>query len=172
MTIKTKTTLQYIFGFALLFLSLPMFTEGGKGIVGALFMIAGGLICLPKTREFIEQKYNFRFSKPLKYFAVIFSWFSIGIFSKTVNQSTSEKSTGVTLTNSQQEKSVNFLSDTSLSYKDHPLQNKENVVDPGNRHIVSSTNNIIETNKPAETTVKLYNNNIAKPSHKKAGQND
>lgn len=70
-----------------------MFAEGGKGIIGAIILIAGGLICVPKTRRIIEQKYNFQFSKPAKYIAVIFAWFSIGVFSKPTSQNTTKENT-------------------------------------------------------------------------------
>ena len=70
----------------LLVLCLPMFFEGGKGIFGGLFILAGGLICFPPTRRFFERKYNFAPSKLTKYALVVWAWLSIGIFSKPVEQ--------------------------------------------------------------------------------------
>lgn len=69
-----------------------MFAEGGKGIIGAIILIAGGLICVSSTRRIIEQKYNIQFSKPIKYIAVILAFFSIGIFSKPTPSNTTKES--------------------------------------------------------------------------------
>lgn len=79
---KFKTSLQYIFGIALLLFAIPMFLEGGKGIVGSLVMLTGALICIPPTRKQIETKFNFSFNRTSKYVLVLFSWLSIGLFGK------------------------------------------------------------------------------------------
>lgn len=82
MTVTTTQALQNIAGILLLLLSFPMFAEGGAGIIGCLFMIAGGLICIPVTRQLIERKVNLQFSKPLRIIIIALGWLSIGIFSK------------------------------------------------------------------------------------------
>lgn len=82
MTTKTKLALQNVFGVLLLILSIPMFFEGGVGILGSIFMIIGGLVSIPQTRQLIEQRFNVTFSKPVKVILILFGWLSIGIFSK------------------------------------------------------------------------------------------
>lgn len=90
MTTKTKLTLQNVFGVLLLILSIPMFLEGGVGILGSLFMIIGGLVSIPKTRQLIEERFNVKFSKPIKVIVILFGWLSIGIFSKPIPPTATE----------------------------------------------------------------------------------
>lgn len=81
---KLKNFLQNFFGYLLLLLSLPMFAEGGKGIIGGLIMIAAGLVVIPQSRAILEKKFNTRFTRPFKYFAAITGYFAISIFSPPV----------------------------------------------------------------------------------------
>jgi hypothetical protein len=96
---KLKTVLQYIFGIALLLFAIPMFLEGGKGIVGSLVMLTGALICIPPTRKQIETKLNFSFNRTSKYILILFSWFSIGIFGKTKTPPEKEINSNTTVQN-------------------------------------------------------------------------
>lgn len=140
MTSQTKQMLENIFGILLLLLSFRMFAEGGSGIVGALFMIAGGLLCIPKTRHFIEQQFNFKFSKVVKIVVIAFGWLSIGIFSKPVSSNTDDS---VAKT---QPKLIN--NDTIVQVVDTPVTNsylstkvqEKNVTTENKQNFSSSTN--------------------------------
>jgi membrane-bound ClpP family serine protease len=90
MTTNTKLALQNVFGVLLLILSIPMFLEGGVGILGSLFMIIGGLVSIPQTRQLIEKRFNVKFSKSVKIILIIFGWLSIGMFSKPTPQTVTE----------------------------------------------------------------------------------
>lgn len=81
-----KRFLQYFVGILLLICSFPLFAEGGKGIIGGLFMLTGGLICMPATLAYIEQELDFRFAKWFKYFVVILGFYSISIFGKSAER--------------------------------------------------------------------------------------
>jgi hypothetical protein len=83
---KLKSALQYFFGVLLLIFSIPMLFEKGNGMFGSLVMVIASLICMPFTRQRIEQRLKLVFSKRSKYIIVIAGWCSIGIFSSPITK--------------------------------------------------------------------------------------
>ena len=156
MRTKIKQILQYIVGVLLLICSLPMFSEGSKGIIGGIVLIVGGLICVPKTRQIIEQKYKFQFSKPVKYIIVIFAWFSIGIFSKPIPPEIKN------------ETSPSTLPSPKLSQNNVPLST-DTIIQKDNKAITKNETKLKEIKK---NPLKVKSNNSSISSFKATSKNN
>jgi hypothetical protein len=176
---KLKNLLQYIFGIALLIFAIPMFFEGGKGIIGSLIMLTGALICIPPTRKQIETKFNFSFNRTSKYVIIILSWFSIGIFAKTKRPTENEMNLKSTIQNVQSPKvenkevekqvedKVNLNTSKDISYDTTTRKFDINGNETSNKTVVSKPNlekekkiepysNSYASTTPATTTTTTY----------------
>ncbi|MBK8442023.1 MAG: hypothetical protein IPL35_00785 [Sphingobacteriales bacterium] len=129
-----------------------MLAEGNKGIIGSLFMIIIGLICIPKTRQLIEQKFNFRFSKPIKYIAIIFGWFSISILLKPTTSS--ENSINTLVLSSSEENVTTVSKDTIITSSVSENRNQEIVKKS------EKTQSYLPKQKSNKKTEYIYNENF------------
>ena len=75
-----KSTLQYIVGILLLFLSLGLLIE--RNFLFFIFILIVGLICLPPSRKWIEGQLGLRLPTALRYMLVLGAIISFVIFVK------------------------------------------------------------------------------------------
>ncbi len=184
---KTKVFLQYVFGIILLILALFMFSDS---ILGGLIMMSASLICIPKTRFFLEHKFNIIFQKQFKYLIVFFGWISIGIFAKPSKTpiSTEDKSSisyGNTNASVISEKQAmpnentneTLVQDEAVKYNNDgnrikELQNTKRNVGVGNNKVNTNIESASQEDKHVTQSVSHKTNprnyNDVNPQHQKA----